>query len=305
MFISAPEFVSRTGKREKCACFLERMGDDARVVGKRYLDAMRLGFLLYEYFPFGGLQRDCLKSAQVCAGRGHEVTILTRTWRGERPSDVAVECFGRHGWNNYRRNVRWLEQLRNALPRYGFDAVIGFDKLPDLDVYFGADPCFLAKVERLKPFWYRWLRRYQQLAALERMVFEKGRSTQILQLTPWEIPIYKKTYGTEEERFHLLPANAVRREYDEPKRLAMRRLKREEQGWDPEDLLLILVGSDFRRKGLDRILQGIAALPDSWRKRCRLAVLGQCSPGRFTGMANRLGIGDRVHFLGGRMDAPD
>jgi UDP-glucose:(heptosyl)LPS alpha-1,3-glucosyltransferase len=172
-------------------------------------------------------------------------------------------------------------------------------------VYFGADPCFLAKVERLKPFWYRWLRRYRQLAALERAVFEAGRPTQILQLTPWEIPIYKKYYGTEPSRFHLLPANATRRAFDESNRLRMRHLKREEQGWDPEDLLLILVGSDFRRKGLDRILRGLASLPAPWRQRCRLAVLGQCSPGRFSALARRLGLGDRVHFMGGRLDAPD
>ena len=30
---------------------------------------MKLAFLLFDYFPFGGLQRDCLKIARRCAAR--------------------------------------------------------------------------------------------------------------------------------------------------------------------------------------------------------------------------------------------
>ena len=54
---------------------------------------MKLGFLLFDYFPYGGLQRDCLKVAGVCAGRGHEVTIFTRTWQGEKPERLTSNYF--------------------------------------------------------------------------------------------------------------------------------------------------------------------------------------------------------------------
>src|SRR5207253_1422682 len=53
------------------------------VVRVRPGEVMKLGFLLFDYFPFGGLQRDCLKIARLCATRGHDVTIFTRTWQGE------------------------------------------------------------------------------------------------------------------------------------------------------------------------------------------------------------------------------
>ena len=64
---------------------------------------MKLGFLLFDYFPFGGLQRDCLKIAEACAVHGHDVTVFTRTWQGDRPSQVRVELFGRHGASNIAR----------------------------------------------------------------------------------------------------------------------------------------------------------------------------------------------------------
>src|SRR3954469_9407043 len=105
----------------------------------------RLAFLLFDYFPFGGLQRDCVAIAKLCADRGHDVTILTRTWRGENVPGLKVKLFGRKGLTNEARNRHWLRQLQAELPEQKFDCVVGFNKLPGLDVYYGADPCYMAK----------------------------------------------------------------------------------------------------------------------------------------------------------------
>ena len=122
---------------------------------------MKLGFLLFDYFPFGGLQRDCLKIALLCAARGHDVTIFTRTWQGEQPPEIRIELFGRQGASNVARNRAWLKLLADTLPQRGLDGVIGFNKLPGLDVYYGSDPCYAAKVQRLKSSLYKWLPRYR------------------------------------------------------------------------------------------------------------------------------------------------
>ena len=34
---------------------------------------MQLAFVLYKYFPYGGLQRDFLRIARICQARGHSV----------------------------------------------------------------------------------------------------------------------------------------------------------------------------------------------------------------------------------------
>lgn len=266
---------------------------------------MKLGFLLFDYFPFGGLQRDCLKVATVCASRGHSVTFLTRTWQGDRPEGIAIELFGRHGLSNVSRNRAWLKQLASTLPQRGLDGIIGFNKLPGLDVYYGSDPCYVAKTQRLKPAWYRWLPRFQHFSELERSVFAGGCSTQILLLTPHEIPFYQQFYGTEANRFHVLPPGINRREFSEAKRAAARTRLRAENRWSEGDRLLLLVGSGFRVKGLDRAIQALAALPESIRSQTRLVVIGQNRPGEFAALARRLRVEDRVHFLGGRLDVPD
>lgn len=265
---------------------------------------MKLAFVLFDYFPFGGLQRDCVKIARACARRGNEVTLVTRTWQGERPSDLSVIVCGRHGFTNISRNRHFLRELQHRLATLGADGVVGFNKIPGLDVYFGADPCYRARIQRTRPWWYPWLPRYRHYAALERAVFSPGVPTQVMLLTPQEIPIYQHYYQTE-DRFHLLPPNVPHRTFTDADQLATRRRLRTENGWPEADRVLLFVGSDFKRKGVDRAIRALAALPEPLRKTTRLAIIGQSRARAFEHLAHQLKVADRVHFLGGRHDVPD
>jgi UDP-glucose:(heptosyl)LPS alpha-1,3-glucosyltransferase len=243
--------------------------------------------------------------AELCAARGHDVTIFTRTWEGDEPATVRVALLGRRGWSNVARNRAFVKEIARMLPHQALDGVIGFNKMPGLDVYYGADPCYVAKVERLKSFWHKWLPRYRHFAEAEQSVFARGQRTQVLALTEDEIQQYEKFYGTERERFHVLPPGIERRAFEPKQKQVARKLKRHEQGWPMEDRLLLFVGSGFRVKGLDRAIRALAALGDLERAHTRLVVIGQNSPKEFARLAKGLGVGDRVHFLGGRHDVFD
>jgi UDP-glucose:(heptosyl)LPS alpha-1,3-glucosyltransferase len=266
---------------------------------------MRLAFLLFQYFPFGGLQRDCLKIAQRCAARGHDVTIFTREWQGERPAGLRVKLLEAGGWSNIARDGRFARHAADITASENFDGMIGFNKLPGLDVYYGADPCYVAKAARLKPAWYRWTPRYRHFAAMEKAVFARGQRTQALVLTEEETPHYEKVYGTERERFHVLPPGIERRTFTPEQKSETRARLRREHGWGAEEKLLLLVGSGFRVKGLDRAIQSLAALPAEILADTRLVVIGQSHPAEFVALAKQLGVQDRVHFLGGRNDVFD
>ena len=265
---------------------------------------MKLGFVLFDYFPFGGLQRDCVKIARTCAARGHSVTLLTRTWQGDKPADLHVVVVGRQGFSNISRNRRFLQQLGSRLPALEFDGVVGFNKMPGLDVYFGADPCYLARIQRTRGWWCRWLPRYRHFASLERAVFARGVRTQIMLLAPQEIPVYRRHYDTE-DRFHVLPPNVSRRAFSADDRAAAGRRLRAENNWPADGRLLVFIGSDFKRKGLDRAVRALSALPAGLRENTHLAVLGQSRSRSFQRLAASLQVGAQVHFLGGRHDVPD
>lgn len=264
---------------------------------------MNLGFVLFDYFPFGGLERDCLRIAGLCADAGHQVSVFTRTWQGERPPSIQVETLGRHGFTIPARNRAFVRQLAALLPARRLDCVAGFNKMPGLDVYYGADPCYAAALQS-KPAWKRALPRYRHYLEMERAVFARGQRTVVLQYIPRDIPLYQQFYGTE-DRFHVLPPNARRQPWQEADREPTRARLRTELGAPADALLLLFVGSDFQRKGLDRILLAMAALEPNLRARTHLAILGRDEPGRFQRLAHRLGLAAQAHFLGGRLDAPD
>lgn len=266
---------------------------------------MKFALLLFDYFPYGGLQRGCFMVAEEAARRGHDVRIFSGSWSGDRPKEVKVEVPGYSGWTNIARNKSFFQRWQNHQQGVRFDAVIGFNKMPGLDVYYASDSCYAARIRRLKPSWYRWLPRYRHFRKWEEAVFNKGNKTHVLALAETEIPLYQKWYGAESERFHVLPPGIAHRKESDEDRAGIRRKFRATSGWREDENILLLVGSGFRTKGLDRAIRALAALPETLRNRTRLVVVGDDRPGGYKWLSNRHGVGERVEFAGGQPNVYD
>ena len=265
---------------------------------------MQLAFCLYKYFPFGGLQRDFLRIALACQARGHAIRVYTLEWSGEVPAGFEVVCVPVEAWSNARRYAkftRWVELHRLRRP---VDRLIGFNKMPGLDVYFAADPCFEEKARTLRNPLYRLFGRYRHFAEYERAVFAPESRTEILMISQLQQPLFEKHYATPPERFHLLPPGISPDRRAPPNAAEVRAVFRLEFGLAPDDLLLLQVGSGFKTKGLDRSLKALAGLPEGLRQRTRLIAIGQDDPGAFLLQAKALGIAERVSILPGRSDIP-
>src|SRR5262249_20705394 len=104
---------------------------------------MRLAFAIVSLFPWGGLQRDCLRLARVATQAGHEVTIFAARTEGEMPRDLTVKVLPIRSITNHARNRRFSDALQAAVAGR-FDRVVGFDKMPGLDVLYCGDPSFAA-----------------------------------------------------------------------------------------------------------------------------------------------------------------
>jgi len=265
---------------------------------------MRLAFCLFKYFPFGGLQRDFLRIAQTCHERGDFIDVYTMDWAGEVPEGFNLHLLNVSNLTNHGRARAFADKLYERLQAENYEAIIGFNKLPGLDLYFAADPCFEARARRDHGFFYRLTSRYRTYAALERAVFGPKSNTEILLISLVEKTNFIDCYGTPEFRFHFLPPGI------DPDRLApfdarkRRERFRSEQGFADDELLLLMVGSGYQTKGLDRSLRAMAALPMALRNRTRLLVVGRgkCAP--FLRLARQLGVADRLHLYGGRDDVP-
>lgn len=260
---------------------------------------MKLAFCLFKYFPYGGLQRDFLRIAKLCHARGHEIHVLTMQWEGEQIPELHLHLFPPRGMQNHTRIRRFISQALAFAQEQNFDLMIGFNKMPGLDLYYAADVCFQS---RLKSKLHAWLPRYRQLLALENAVFASGAKTKIMLISPLQQPFFTGYYKTEANRFHLLPPGIDKKRLSVPNATTMRQTIRLQHGLSDQDKLLILAGSGFKTKGLDRAILGLAHLPPSLRQQSHLFVLGQDHPASFISLAKRLGVIQQVHFLGGRND---
>lgn len=263
---------------------------------------MQLAFALFHYFPYGGLERDMLAIARVCVARGHTVTIYCGGWEGDLPSDVKVVDLGVRGLTNHRRNAGFAYRLQTALQGQDDVEVIGFNKMPGLDVYYAADVCFAEKAIHERNFFYRLTPRCRQFMAMEKAVFGADSHTEILMISQPQFAVYQRHWQTQSQRLHLLPPG-IRRERVMPADYAQQRPQlRRQYGIKDDEYLLLMVGSDFRRKGLDRSIRGLAALPEALRQRCKLWIAGQDKEASFRQLALAQGVSDQVSILGGRDD---
>ena len=170
------------------------------------MPGLKLAFCLFAYRPWGGLQRDFFRIACECVRRGHQLQVYTMEWHGELPSEFAVEVIPVSRLRqNAGRSRAFGAAVQARLQARACDVVVGFNRLPGLDIYYAADPCYAARIARLRSAWYRWTARYRQFSAVERTVFAPPARTRILMLVESEIDNFVRYYQTPRERFHLLP----------------------------------------------------------------------------------------------------
>lgn len=267
---------------------------------------MQLAFLLYKYFPFGGMQRDFRRFVEEVQARGHHCRIYYISWQGDPLEGADLRRVPASATSNHRRDERFLSWVQADLSKDPVDGVIGFNKMPGLDVYYAADPCYLEKARTERGWLYRRSARYRHFAAWELAVFGADSDTEILLISDTERLKFEQHYHTRPGRMHMLPPGVSRdrrASEDAPER---RRAMRQSFGFEAQELVLLFVGSGFVTKGLDRAIQTVAKVREVQPNvQLRLLVVGQDKPGRFRRLSKRLGVADRVNFLGGRDDIPD
>jgi len=210
---------------------------------------MRVAIVLHRDFPTGGLQRDARALAAVLAGRGHQVALVSRTAEGDPPAGVERRLVPVPGASNHARDLAFAAAYRQAI-RPG-ERVVGFDKLPGLDLYFAADPCWKARngaLARLPP-------RGRARLALERAVCH-AEGPPIAVLTSAQRASYAGAHDLPLERFLLLPPLRDRAYRQGLARSEARRAL----ALPAAAPVALFVGRDAQLKGLDRVLRALTAL---------------------------------------------
>jgi len=258
---------------------------------------MKLVFCIFKYFPYGGLERDFLRILAACQQQNHEIHVYTMNWQGEVPPNVSVTIIPAKGWTNHTRCASFVKNLQCLLKTKKYDVVVGFNRMPGLNVCYAADICFEHNA-RNHNILYRLTKRHKIFSSFERAVFDPKSKTQIMYIADQVKDQAIKYYQTPENRFHLLtPGVGIKPEFIE-KIAAVRAQVRAENNIAENKKLILLVGSNFKLKGVDRALYSVASLPKNLCDDVLLWIFGKDNPVKYKKLAKKLGISDQVKFMG-------
>ncbi len=265
---------------------------------------MKLAFALINYFPHGGLTRDLVAIARACQQQGHQVRVYAGECRGTVDAEIDLRLLPVKAWTNHGKKREFARLLKDATLEFSPDLVVGFNKMPALDIYYVADVCFAEKIHS-RSLLYRIMPRCRHYLAFEKAVFSRESPTEIFMISKRQMNIYQDFYGSLQERVSILPPGISRDRIAGDDAQVRRKCFRDQWRLGDNDKLLLAVGSGFRTKGLDRTLKALASLPSHLLDKAHLFVVGKDRTSSFERLARRLGVRSKVKFLNGRDDVPE
>ena len=153
--------------------------------------------------------------------------------------------------------------------------------------------------KRLPIRWYHFLRTlnhfsYRYLAVWIESFIMKKRPQVLVTISQRSIADFSKHYGTTAENMRVI-THGVNADRFHPRNQERDRLPvRARHGIGAEEIVLLFVGGDWERKGLDTLLAALALLPSN----AKLLVVGHGDTPLYQNEARALHVGERVIFAG-------
>ncbi len=259
---------------------------------------MKLAFVHRRFGVDGGTERFLESLARRLGERGHEVHVWAASV-DPRYVRTRVATFHRlPGGRGLLGALALMAAAALAVRRPSYDAVLHLGRTGPGDVYRAGGGCHRAWFEHLLADasglarWRVLLSPYHQL----RLWHERralGSTARVIVPSERARADFVRCYGALGERVEVLP-NGVDLDRFHPKgrQLFFEEVRRQ-LGLPPEELVLLFVGSDFHRKGLDTVLKAVQRLGDDAAD-LRILVLGSDGRrARFEALAAELGLRDR------------
>jgi heptose I phosphotransferase len=160
----------------------------------------RLCFVICNYVSGIDLHHDFLQTIYKCLTAGHSVDIYTLEWRGDQPKGVTVHCVKKQGASLFRQYAHFARSVHEARVKEQYDCVIGFNPIPDLDIYYAKEPCIGELVQGIR----RVMPRYQQRLQFERSILSLNSHCQVISSSLRVLRAIKMHYRTPACRLHWL-----------------------------------------------------------------------------------------------------
>jgi len=265
--------------------------------------APRVALIRGRYDPAGGAERFVQNAIAALRSQGATLTIVTRHWPGHDGSAIVLDPF--HVGSLWR-DWAFARAACAELARRRFDLVQSHERIACCDVYRAGDGVHARWLEERARVQGPMARlatsvnpHHRYLLAAERALFTSPRLKAVICNSEMVRREIEGRFATPGEKLVLI-RNAVDCDAFHPGlRKEMRAAVRQQLAIPQEAAVVLHVGSGFERKGVAALLQAVARA----KTRPWAVVVGRDkrSP-RYLALAQRLGIAERVRFVGAVSD---
>jgi UDP-glucose:(heptosyl)LPS alpha-1,3-glucosyltransferase len=204
------------------------------------------------------------------------------------------------------RIVSFALAAKAAVSRERFDVIQSHERTLCQDVYRAGEGCHRAylevKAKQLGPLLRPALwasPSHRALLSLERKIFSAGGTKRIVAISRLGKAEIHRLYGLPEPRVSVIYNGVDQERFHPASRERYRAEVRDALGVPQNAWVVLFVGSGFERKGLGPLIEGFSLIKDG---RTRLVVVGKGREAPYRAWASRLGVADRVAWLGSRPD---
>lgn len=246
-----------------------------------------------------GAERYCVNLFRQLQRLGHDVTVIGEGIDDELRHEVVFLPVSVNRLTSWTRNRSFALHAADVARQGQFDVVHGLSRVDGLDTYRLTDPLqtHWVRVYYRQPWRQRlegWNPRHRAIFAIERRLFGPRGPRRIIVQSQLDARLLQEYFDVPAERLRLV-RNGVDLSVFRPDDGADRHSVRQELGIGSDQPVLTFASMDFRRKGLDSLLQALARTQQS---DALLLVLGNGDVARYQALAEQLGVGSRVRFLG-------
>ncbi|GAB4265071.1 MAG: glycosyltransferase family 4 protein [Deferrisomatales bacterium] len=257
---------------------------------------MKIALVHPKIHPFGGAEYYAYRLARGLIDRGHEVHLFVRQTRGV-PEGAVVHRVPTAPAGRGLKALSFAVGAGRAVGRDAYDVVQGLGKTSFQTVHRTGGGVHRAYLEKIGA---RRRTLYDRVAIrIEDRLYASRRLQAVICASSLIGREVERFYPAAAPKVRIIPTGVDTGHFTPEGREADRARLTAELGIPAGAPLLLFVGTNFHRKGLDLAVEALAHLPG-----CHLVAAGGDARGPFEALARGLGVADRVHFVGFRTDRP-
>jgi UDP-glucose:(heptosyl)LPS alpha-1,3-glucosyltransferase len=270
---------------------------------------MNIAFCYESVLPRrGGCETYIASLARRLAADGHDLHLYACRW------DASALPPGMHCHRVIvPRHPRFLRPwyfsaaCRRRLASASHEVTVGFDKIAGVDVLYPQGGLYAACAEhnllKYKSPLARGVVRalkafdpaHHSFLALERAQYRQGRPL-VVAISDMVRRHFESHFGPDALDLRVVRIATTPERFDECDRPRRRLHWRQHWGFGPDAVVALFAGINYRLKGLEPLLYALRVL--AHRPALRLLVCGKPDTGGFERLARRLGVAERVRFIG-------